>query len=195
MSIAAASAAVSCLIVRELSSQAFSVTLTRLTDVLIFMSRKPDDMTRAIHDEMVKLVPSDKLKIIQCVLCDFEWMRDESKTVNALMERLTELAQIIHYRVQQIGLALEDFNTLWFRTWRTLDVSDHLAAIKKTSAIIDETFELLKIMLPSCLILVRRKKVAPKQNDTLPEPACTTMVTTTVEDESVIKRRKYVKEL
>lgn len=154
---AVALGSVGCLVVKELSSQAFSLTLCHLTDIMSYLTRKSDDVTRLICDELATTVPTAKLKIIQCVLFDFEWLREESKTIDSLCERLTELAQSIHFNVQQIGLSIEAFNKLYFRSWRTLDVSIYLQIVKQNVKELHETFELLKLMLPSCISLTQSK--------------------------------------
>lgn len=166
-------AAVSCLVVKELSSQAFALTVSHLGDMMAYLKRGPDDLTRMIHTDLVKLVPTSKLKIIQAILIDFEWLREESKTVDSLCDQLTELAQFINYHTQQIGLAIEHFNQLYFRSWRTLDVTDHMSAIKKHSQMLEETFDILKDLLPSCLAVAttRPNKLKPTRNPPpLPPP-------------------------
>jgi hypothetical protein len=148
---AAGAATVGCLLVKELSSQAFSLTVAHLTEVLAYLGRRPDHQTRAVHDQVALLVPTAKLRIIQCMLSDFEWLRDESRTIDSLCERLAELADSIRIQVRLIGLAVEEFNKLWFRSWRTLDVSAHTAAIRSDVQDLQDTFELLKVMLPLAL--------------------------------------------
>ena len=173
-SAAGALGSVGCLVVKELSSQAFALTLSHLSDVLTYLTRKSDDVTKLVCEELAKTVPTAKLKIIQCVLFDFEWLRDESKTMDALCERLTELAQSIHFNVQQIGYSIEAFNQLYFKSWRTLDVSMHLQIIKQDVKELNETFELVKLLLPSCITLsenshiqnlrrIHRSKTKPPQ--------------------------------
>lgn len=161
MAASTALTAVGCLVVKELSSQAFTMTISHLSDVMSFMGRRPDDVTRALHRELVGIVPTAKLKIIQSILIDFDGLRHESKTIDTLAERLTELAQSINYHTQQIGIALEHFNQLYFRGWRTLDVSDHLTAIQRDSKSLEETFDLLRGLLPSCLAIVHTRKPFP----------------------------------
>lgn len=151
-------AAVGCLVVKELSSQAFSLTLAHLSDMMAYLNRKPDEVTRLIHKDLVALVPTAKLKIIHAMLYDFEWLREESKTVDSLCDRLTELAQSINYHTQQIGVAIDHFNQLWLKSWRTLDVSANIEAIKRDAHHLNETFELLKIMLPSCLTVAANRR-------------------------------------
>jgi hypothetical protein len=154
---AVALGSVGCLVVKELSSQAFALSLGHLSDIMTYLTRRSDDVTRLICDELTKMVPTAKLKIIQCVLFDFEWLREESKTIDSLCERLTELAQSIHFHVQQIGLNIDAFNKLYFRSWRTLDVSLHLQIIRQHVHDLHETFELLKLMLPSCISLTQSR--------------------------------------
>lgn len=167
-----------CMVVKELSGQAFSLTVTHLVEALAKLGRKPDDVTKSIHADLVKLIPTSKLKIIQCMLADFEWLRQESKTIDALMERLTELAQTIHYHAQQISQKIQEFNQLYFRGWRTLDVSEHVEAIRKGSHHLEETFDLLKHLLPSCIAL-HKKQLFPSSNNksTTPIGATNTQIT------------------
>jgi hypothetical protein len=148
------------LAVRELSSQAFSVTLGQLTKLLATIGSRPDDVSKQIHNEMLQLIPHSKLKIIGCVLMDFEQVRDESKTIDALCERLIDLEQQIHYWAKEIETKIDKYEQLYFRTWRTLDVSAELAAIRQQSHHIDETFELFKWML-SAYIKVRSSVSLP----------------------------------
>lgn len=162
-------AAVGCLVVKEFSSQAFSLAVSHLGDVMSQLNRKPDDATRLIHKELIALVPTAKLKIIHAMLFDFEWLREESKTVDSLCDRLTELAQSINYHTQQIGIALDHFNQLYFRSWRTLDISPNLEAIKRDVHHLNETFEVLKIMLPSCVLLVNNRRTSNKAHHPLPQ--------------------------
>lgn len=142
---------VSCMMVKELSSQAFSITLAHLTELI--RSPHSDTASKSIQEQLVEIVPTAQLHIIHSVLYDFEWLRTDSKTVDALCERLTELAQSIHSHAKQVQLAIDQWNQLYFRTWRTLDVSKHLNALRTDVAHLDKTFELLKNMLSSCLNL------------------------------------------
>lgn len=179
---AVALGSVGCLVVKELSSQAFALTLGHLSDILSYLTRRSDDATRVICEELTKIVPTAKLKIIQCVLFDFEWLREESKTINSLCERLTELAQSIHFHIQQIGLTIDAFNQLYFRSWRTLDVSLHLQVVRQNVHDVHETFELLKLMLPSCISLMQssiRKLQKLKSSSAGTAVATTAPLTTT----------------
>jgi len=188
---AGAVGAVGCLIVRELSSQAFSLTLTQLMDVMSAIRRNPEDVTQLVHDELISIVPTAKLNIIKCVLCDFEWMRQDSKTINALCNRLTELAQSIRHQVKKIDLAVDTWNERYFRRWFSLDVSTHFKIIKQDVHELNETFELLKVMLPSCLSLQSNKylKKRSQQHQTSSssslgnmENNCTSLVLVTKSD-------------
>jgi hypothetical protein len=148
-----AAAAVGCMLVRELSSQAFALTMTHLSDVLAAIQRGPNEVTRLIQRDLTDVVPSAKLRIVHAMLIDFEWLRDRSRTIDSLCDRLTELAQSIHFRTHAIGDEIDRFNALYFRSWRTLDVTGHISGIKADVVQLNETFELFKALLPSCLAL------------------------------------------
>ena len=153
----AVTSVVSCMVVKELSSQAFSITLAHLTDLI--RRPHPDMASKSIQEELSDIVPTAQLHIIQSVLYDFEWLRTDSKTVDALCERLTELAQSIHGHAKHVQLAIDEWNQLYFRTWRTLDVSTHMKALRSDVAQLHQTFEVLKNLLPSCLNLSAARRV------------------------------------
>ena len=77
-------AAVGCLVVKELSSQAFALTLSHLSGMFVAMSRTADDMTTSIRNELLQIVPTPKLRIIQAVFFDFEVLGTNSKTMDSL---------------------------------------------------------------------------------------------------------------
>lgn len=162
-----AAAAVGCLVVRELSSQAFSLTLVQLKELLAYMGRSPDYITKLIQTRLAEIVPWPRLQIIQCGLIDFEWARSESKMVDALCERLAELAQEIHVNISRIHAALDEFNQLYFRTWRTLNVEGELGNIRQAVKLLQETYDEFKTMLPSCLANITARQAAkrPKPDD------------------------------
>jgi hypothetical protein len=167
-----AAAAVGCLVVRELSSQAFSLTLAQLKEALAFMGRSPDYVTKWAQAQLEEVVPSARLHIIQCGLADFEWARAESKMVDALCERLAELAQEIHANIGRIHRAVDDFNQLYFRSWRTLSVERELAAIRAAVKLLQETYDEFKSMLPSCLAnIAARRRAKPPASGPVADPA------------------------
>jgi hypothetical protein len=175
----AAAAAIGCLVVKELSSQTFAIAVSHLGDVVAYLSRKTLENTTStvlsVHQQLQRLVPTAKLKIIQAVLYDFEPLRQQSKTVDTLMERLAEVAQTIHYHVQQIQLAEELHEQKYFKEWRSFDVAEHMEAITAANVHLEDSFQLLTKLLPSCIVLSRpstcSKPVTPKLIPQLEAPS------------------------
>jgi hypothetical protein len=156
--------AVGYLVAKEMSGQAFSFTLARISDVLSRLSRHDSDAGKGIHAQLARLIPSAKLNITQALMTDFENLRTTSKTIDALLQAVDDAASRIMAESHSIELKIEAHNKeAWFAGWRSLDVSQHLDCVRFSVDALESNFALLAQLLPSCVVAMAAASHPPHQ--------------------------------
>jgi hypothetical protein len=145
-------AAVAYIVANQLSGPALSLTIGKLADLLMSLGNKQDDVVQKAHNEITRVVPFVKLKIVHAMVSDFEDLRRRSKTVDAIMDGLNESADDIYRSLTMVKLAANEYEALWFRSWRThlFNVEPELTRIRTSADRLDRGFQLLIDLLPSC---------------------------------------------
>jgi len=139
------------ILVKELSSQAFNLALSQLTEMLQYFSQRPELKYVEVRAKLGKLIPKAKIEIIQSGLMEFEWIRCQSKVIDVLCERLTQLVQDIQHEVASITQALNVYNATYFKWWYPLDVGREFETIEMLVTTLLETHKEFQSMLPTCI--------------------------------------------
>jgi hypothetical protein len=142
------------IVAKEISAMAFSATTNRLTDVLSRLSKYDSDAAKTAHVQLARLIPTSKIQITRAMMADFEALRTNSKTVNALLQALDDSACTITTEAYLVEIAIKEHPSKWFASLRGLDIEHHLDQISASVAALESNFALLAQLLPSCVIAI-----------------------------------------
>ena len=149
------------LVAKELSYQAFTVTLSKISSTMLNFSltTSSDDLVKESYSLIKSDVPVAELKIVEALLIDFDSLRQQSKTVDTIMNCLNQSMNDIFHELSQIHAQISYYESCWFRSWRIglLNIQPNINKIRKESTLIRTNMQLLKDLLPSCIIALKMR--------------------------------------
>lgn len=153
------------LVAKELGTQAFAFTVSRLGDILTRLSQHESDIGKAAHVQLARLIPTAKLNITRALMSDFDGLRAGSKTLDALLQAINDAAETIMGETHAVENKIDEHRrTVWFASWRSLDLSEHVERVRAAVVVLDANFALVTQLLPSCVVAMAaaRQQPAPR---------------------------------
>ena len=95
-----------------------------------------------------------KLKIIEKWLTHTEL----DSTVDIIYQGISDSCRSIHYYVNEINRKIKEFQLLWFRSWRTINLDMEMKQLKKYNTILNHRIPLL-LLLPKPVRYIEMKPV------------------------------------
>ena len=147
------------LVVKEFSNQAFSITVSHIINSISTLPIQSTDQSgKKIKEQLQKVIPIVKLQLINGILKDFDLLKTKSLTIEILMDSLNEIGETIRTEINKIAILIAEHEGKWFSKWRNLDVSFSIEKIKKACQMLDDIFEIMKTLLPSCMMCIQTVK-------------------------------------
>ena len=97
-----------------------------------------------VHEVFTELDLDDRLEVINSLI---NHIKDENETIHICLKSILDVITEINNITNKIKIVQEEHREKYFKDWRTIDVDEYIAEIKKQSELLDKRFELLvKVM-------------------------------------------------
>jgi hypothetical protein len=98
------------------------------------------------QDELELLDIMIKLRLVE------NWLKEidpnsivQESSLDIIYRGITESCQTISYLLNDINKKIKHYNTLWFKSWRTIDLDTEIIKLKRSTKILTDRLNLIAI--------------------------------------------------
>lgn len=134
----------------ELLSRVIGITINSLTNTFALMATNTissyNHKMKEYIDELELLDIMIKLRLVE------NWLKEidpntitQDSSLDIIYRGITESCQIISYLLNDINKKIKHYNTLWFKSWRTIDLDTEINKLKRSTKILTDRISLISI--------------------------------------------------
>ena len=134
----------------ELLSRVIGITINSLTNTFALMATNTissyNHKMKEYQDELELLDIMIKLRLVE------NWLKEidpnsivQESSLDIIYRGITESCQIISYLLNDINKKIKHYNTLWFKSWRTIDLDSEIIKLKRSTKILTDRLSLIAI--------------------------------------------------
>jgi len=134
----------------ELLSRVIGITINSLTNTFALMATNTissyNHKMKEYQDELEILDIMIKLRLVE------NWLKEidpnaitHDSSLDIIYRGITDTCQIISYLLNDINKKIKHYNTLWFKSWRTIDLDMEIIKLKRSTKILTDRLNLISI--------------------------------------------------
>lgn len=134
----------------ELLSRVIGITINSLTNTFALMATNTissyNHKMKEYQDELEILDIMIKLRLVE------NWLKEidpntitPDSSLDIIYRGITDTCQTISYLLNDINKKIKHYNTLWFKSWRTIDLDTEIIKLTRATKILTDRLSLISI--------------------------------------------------
>jgi hypothetical protein len=134
----------------ELLSRVIGITINSLTNTFALMATNTitsyNHKMKEYMDELEILDIMIKLRLVENWLTEIDpHTIVQESSLDIIYRGITESCQTISYLLNDINKKIKHYNSLWFKSWRTIDLDTEIIKLKRATKILTDRLNLISI--------------------------------------------------